>query len=82
MEDTIYKRYSNADFIYGSSFKVGLNKVKLAFEEKQEDILMDMWSKSQSELSFEQWKAKVLKGNNKSGNNAKSNVSGADLAHL
>jgi hypothetical protein len=63
-------------------FKVGLKKVSLAIEESNDETLLAVWSRSQSELSFSQWKEKLQKGDKGSKTSTTSNITGKDLARM
>jgi len=74
----------NVDFIYDTPVEIGAIKTVKAYEKVHDEKLFEMYIKSQTKLSFEEWKKALNKNNNKTTNSTSggSNVKGADLAQM
>ena len=82
MHDTVYRRYSDVSYVYDTDLRVGYRRAIYALEQTLDEFLMQVWMKSMSSKSFEDWKQDVMGQSKRQAEHGTSNISGADLAHL
>lgn len=79
MEDVLYQRYGNPDFIFEQDTSVGIKKLTVALTQYNEDKLFDLWSRSMSDKPYNEWK-KDIERKAKERTVAQGGITGTDLA--
>jgi len=69
-------------YIYEVDLDIGFRRSAILLRQHEEETLHEFWLTKVSNLSYNDWKNTLIKQSNAEKDYGRSNIKGADLAHL